>query len=158
MKKYGDDADQFHNQGTRVEASKKWHEKHQLRHDYSYRSPSKPKSTYKPKPSYKPKSNYKSKSTYKPKSSYKPKSNYRRTNSNNSSYRSNNSGSNGRYYGTGVSNPYVARRKEELKKQKRNYQSNSKSDDDWVVCLGVLLFFLFIAFMFYLMFGDIMFR
>ena len=140
MKKYGDDADQFHNQGTRVEASKKWHEKHQLRHDYSYRSPSKPKSTYKPKPSY------------------KPKSNYRRTNSNNSSYRSNNSGSNGRYYGTGVSNPYVARRKEELKKQKRNYQSNSKSDDDWVVCLGVLLFFLFIAFMFYLMFGDIMFR
>ena len=49
MKKYGDDADQFHNQGTRVEESKKWHEQNQLRHDYSYRSVPKPKSTYEPK-------------------------------------------------------------------------------------------------------------
>ena len=36
MKKYGDDADQFHNQGTRVEESKKWHEQHKLRHENSY--------------------------------------------------------------------------------------------------------------------------
>ena len=52
MKKYGDDADSFHDQGTRVELSKKWHEQNQLRHDYSYRSPSKPKSSYKPKTNY----------------------------------------------------------------------------------------------------------
>ena len=55
MKKYGDDADQFHNQGTRVEESKKWHEQHQLRHKFSYNSSPKPKSTYspEPKPAYK---------------------------------------------------------------------------------------------------------
>ena len=73
MKKYGDGADSFHDQGTRVEASKRWHEQHQLRHDYSYRSPSIPKSRNYNKSTSK--SNYSNKSTYKPnsnKSSYEP--------------------------------------------------------------------------------------
>ena len=54
MKKYGDDADSFHDQGTRVEISKQWHEANQIKHDYSYHSSSKPKTTNKTtyEPSY----------------------------------------------------------------------------------------------------------
>lgn len=73
MKKYGDDADLFHNQGTRVEASKRWHEQYQRKHNYSYCSPSNSKSTYKHKSIYNPKSSYKYDSKYKrvSKSSYR---------------------------------------------------------------------------------------
>ena len=63
MKKYGDDADQFHNQGTRVEASKKWHEQNQLKHDYSYRSVSKPYYRSYNKKDNKPKNIYKTRNT-----------------------------------------------------------------------------------------------
>lgn len=66
MKKYGDDADSFHDQGTRVEASKRWHEQNQLRHNYSYSSPVRPRHSYKPK--------------YRPKHTSKPKSNYKLNN------------------------------------------------------------------------------
>ena len=41
MKKYGDDADSFHDQGTRIEASERGYEQNQLRNDYAYRSVSK---------------------------------------------------------------------------------------------------------------------
>ena len=41
MKKYGDDADSVHDQGTRIEASERGYEQNQLRNDYAYRSVSK---------------------------------------------------------------------------------------------------------------------
>ena len=72
MKKYGDDADSFYDQGTRVEESKRWHEQN-TRRNYSYRSqpnPSYSKSSY--KPSYTNQSTNKHKSSNNPKSAYKP--------------------------------------------------------------------------------------
>ena len=54
MKKYGDDADSFHDQGTRVEISKQWHEQNTIKPNYNYHSSSKTtnKTTYEPSYSY----------------------------------------------------------------------------------------------------------
>ena len=123
MKKYGDDADSFHDQGTRVQESANWHRQNKIGGIYPHRSqpnpscsrshysPSytnklanKPKSTYKPR--YSNKSTNKPKSTYKPKYSnkstykatYSPSSNYsnrnRRTSQNRSTSSSSSSGDN----------------------------------------------------------------
>ena len=71
MKKYGDDADSFHDQGTRVEESSKWHRQHKIGPIYPHHSQPNPnyynRSIYKPKPSNKPtnRPKYTNKSSFK---------------------------------------------------------------------------------------------
>lgn len=59
MKKYGDDADSFHDQGTRVDESRQGHEQNKLRHYYNYSTPSKHKSRNNAVFTNEPKHNYK---------------------------------------------------------------------------------------------------
>lgn len=105
--------------------SKRWHEANQLKHNYSYRSSSKPKSSYKPKSTYKP--DY-SKTYYQSKSNYKSKSNY------NTNYRSN------------YSNP--THKSKNTYKNKSTNNSNSNDDNILMALLcvcGILAFFISFA-------------
>lgn len=152
---YGDDADSPWDRGTRVEASKRWHEQNQLRHDYSYRSASKPKSTYKPKTT--------NKSTYKPKYSNKTIYAYKSTSTSANNYSTSNYDSHKRLdfydimcancdtiYDTRVhkSCPTCGRIPPRIP---RKYNSRSKSNGDrWIIglyCIGILLIFIIFALM-----------
>ena len=130
MKKYGDDADSFHDQGTRVELSKKWHEQNQLRHDYSYRSPPKPsnRSYNRNKSSYKP--DY-SKTYYRPN---KTNQQYQRKQSNySSSYKSyNNQRTKKRQQYRVISVEEANRR---IKKNKKSKSTSNSDDSGWIMAL-----------------------
>ena len=139
MKKYGDDADSFHDQGTRVEASKIWHEQNQLRYDYSYRNASKPKHankySYKPKPKTTNKSTYKpdySKTYYKPNYSKKSKKQHRN--------------SSNRIYNNQQKSASVISVEEANKKNRRqkhsNYNESNMHDGSFIIGIifGILCF------------------
>ena len=115
MKKYGDDADSFHDQGTRVEISKQWHEQNTIKPNYNYHSTSKPKTT--------------NKTTYESNYYY---SQHRKRQSRTSSY--------GSYNNQGYQKRQSYRVnsvKKVNRKSKQNTQStySSNSDGGWVIAL-----------------------
>lgn len=129
MKKYGDDADSFHDQGTRVEISKQWHEQNTIKPNYNYHSSSKTTN----------------KTTYEPSYSY---SQHRKRQSRTSSYGSyNNQGYQKRQSYRVLSVEEANRR---IKKQnKRSTQSSSSGNSSRSVfscCIGIFICFLVIAF------------
>ena len=126
MKKYGDDADSVHDQGTRIEASERGYEQNQLRNDYAYRSVS--KSNYR---SYNKKDN-KSRNINKT-----PYTHY--TQFNDSNFKPNWS------CAPNYDKNYYERNKTGGNK---SFNSASNSNDDWIVglcCLGIVIIFIIFA-------------
>ena len=128
---YGDDADSPWDRGTRVEASKRWHEQNQLRHDYSYRSASKPKSTYKP--------DY-SKTYYKPNYSNKTKQQHRRKQSRTTTYKPYNNQRNQKRQSYNVIS--VEEANERIKKQKKKSKSKNNGSSALSCIIAILAIFI----------------
>lgn len=140
MKKYGDDADLVHDQGTRVEASKSGYKQNRVNYNSSYRSSSNPTYTYKPKTSNK--STYKpdySKTYYKPNYSKKTNQQRKRKQSKSTSYKSYNNQKRKTYKAISVEEA-----NKRLKQQKKKSTYTSSDGDNIIkaaLCLSAILAF-----------------
>ena len=135
MKKYGDDADSFHDQGTRVQESANWHRQNKIGGIYPHRS--------QPNRSYS-KSSYYSTNTYKPKttkkSTYKPDYSKTYHQSGSRNYNKPSHSTTKRQYRKKPSYNVISVEEANRRfKQNKSTQSSS-SKSDFGCCLGIIIF------------------